>query len=160
MTVKGVTCTPEGNQIHAVLSDEGKYLVIEYNGQKPWHIAEVPNLLQAGDFVSRRRAGFSFQQVVDHVNSVYAVRHRPPERARFLLNLCLSRPDGEYLIGDLEEEYQTIILPEFGLRRAKLWYWKQVIWSIWPMIGSRVRRILAVGGIAKAAYEIYKRLRP
>ncbi len=82
----------------------------------------------------------------------------PPKSAKYLIYLFLPATDRENIAGDLAEEYQTIILPEFGLRRARFWYWKQVICSIWPLIGIRLRRILTIGAIAKAAHEIYKRL--
>src|SRR5690242_18220056 len=46
----------------------------------------------------------------------------PPKPAAYLLYLFLSKHDRENIPGDLAEEYETIIVPEFGLRKAKLWY--------------------------------------
>jgi hypothetical protein len=78
----------------------------------------------------------------------------PPKLAAYLLYLFLSKHDRENIPGDLAEEYETIILPEFGLRRATLWFWKQVFCSIWPVIAPRLKRIITVSGIAEAAYDM------
>ena len=66
----------------------------------------------------------------------------PPKSAEFLLYLLLSHEDREALPGDLEEEYRTAILPKFGARRAVLWYWCQVIRSIWPVISGMVSKLV------------------
>jgi hypothetical protein len=83
---------------------------------------------------------------------------KPPEMARYVLHLLLSRRDRQNLIGDLIEEFQTVQLPEFGVRKANFWFWEQAISSVWPIIRGRIRNIVAIGGIVKAAHEIYKRL--
>jgi hypothetical protein len=99
-------------------------------------------------------AVFVAQRHTDAITTPFG--ETPPKCATYLLYLFLSKHDRENIPGDLAEEYETIILPEFGVRKAKLWYWKQVICS--TIIRSRLGRIVAVGGIAKAAHEIYKRL--
>ncbi len=66
----------------------------------------------------------------------------PPKSAEFLLYLLLSHEDREALPGDLEEEYRTAILPKFGARRAVLWYWCQVVRSIWPVISGTVSKLV------------------
>jgi hypothetical protein len=83
----------------------------------------------------------------------------PPKFADYLLYFFLSKHDRENIPGDLAEEYETIILPDFGLRAAKVWYWKQVICSIWPIVAPRLKRLAGIGGVAHAAYEIYRRLK-
>jgi hypothetical protein len=82
----------------------------------------------------------------------------PPKKAEYLLYYLLTKRDRESIPGDLEEEYRTVIVPKFGPQYARIWYWKQVICSVWPIIGCRLRRIVSIGAIAKAAHEIYKRL--
>ncbi len=89
---------------------------------------------------------------------VQTAPRKPPEMARYLLHLFLSKRDRQNLIGDLIEEYQTVQLHEFGVRKANFWFWKQAICSVWPIIGSRLRRIITIGGVGKAVYEIWKRL--
>jgi len=63
----------------------------------------------------------------------------PPRCARFLL-LLVPKRNREYLLGDLEEEYLTIVLPEYGDRLARLWYWWQVAISIAPLLWTQIKR--------------------
>ena len=67
-----------------------------------------------------------------------------PNSAKFLLFLIVPRHNREHLIGDLEEEYATIILPDYGERKAKFWYWWKVITCIAPSAWAWVKRILTV----------------
>lgn len=67
----------------------------------------------------------------------------PPARANYLLFLA-PRKYREHLIGDLEEEYRTVVLPRFGMKKARFWYWWQVIQSLLPILWSGVKRIAAV----------------
>jgi hypothetical protein len=55
---------------------------------------------------------------------------RPPPAAMFLLSLILTRVDRQVLLGDLQEEYSTEIVPEFGPKRAYLWFWSQAVRAI------------------------------
>jgi hypothetical protein len=72
----------------------------------------------------------------------------PPKAAKFVL-LMIPKAHREHLVGDLEEEYATIVLPEYGEKRAQLWYWWQVTASIAPLIWSQLRRIVAVAFLLK-----------
>ena len=77
-----------------------------------------------------------------------AKQKRPPRAARFLL-LLIPKRNREHLLGDLEEEYRTIVLPEYGRFWAKLWYCEQaaiaVGFYVWPFI----KRILGLAAIWK-----------
>lgn len=66
----------------------------------------------------------------------------PPARANYLLFLA-PRKYREHLIGDLEEEYRTVVLPRFGIKKARFWYWWQVIQSLLPILWSSAKRIAA-----------------
>ena len=82
----------------------------------------------------------------------------PPEPSRLaemLLYLMLPKHFREHLPGDLEEEFTTIILPKFGARYAKLWYWWQVIRSILAS-NKWIRWLAGGGGIATAIGAILK----
>jgi len=83
-----------------------------------------------------------------------------PRVAEYLVFLVLPKKDRESVQGDLEEEYYTTILPKFGSGKAKLWYWKQVVWSIWPIVSMQVRiilmRITVAAGIAKTIREMLR----
>ena len=61
-------------------------------------------------------------------------------RAEYILYLVLPKKDRESVPGDLAEEYETVILPRFGPRRAKWWYWKQVLFSIGPILWGQFRK--------------------
>jgi hypothetical protein len=54
----------------------------------------------------------------------------PPDRACFFLDLLLGKADREIMRGDLEEEFTTKILPKYGARRARFWFWKQTVKTI------------------------------
>lgn len=68
------------------------------------------------------------------------VSNSPPVSAKFLL-LLLPRRYRETLIGDLEEEFTLIVLPQYGVRRARYWYWWQVLVSIAPLLWCEAKRI-------------------
>ena len=61
-----------------------------------------------------------------------------PYRAEQILYLLLPKDDREYLPGCLFEEYVTEIAPKFGMRYARVWYWKQVLSSIAPVLRRRL----------------------
>jgi Bacterial RNA polymerase, alpha chain C terminal domain len=83
----------------------------------------------------------------------------PPKYGEFLLYLFLKRKDRENVIGDLVEEYSTIILPKFGVLKASLWFWKQVASSIMPLLWPRMKRLAQLAGAAKMAQEVLKWMR-
>ncbi len=66
-----------------------------------------------------------------------------PPRAAKLLLLLLPTKNREHLLGDLEEEFRTILVPEYGLRKAQLWYWWHVFISMAPLVWAAVKRIVA-----------------
>jgi hypothetical protein len=61
----------------------------------------------------------------------------PPRLAHFAL-LLVPKRNREHLIGDLEEEFRTVVLPRHGCFLARCWYFEQVALAIgsylWPMI--------------------------
>src|SRR5262249_12728136 len=66
--------------------------------------------------------------------------HELPCTATFLL-LLIPKKDRENLVGDLEEEFLTILLPRYGARRARIWYWEQVILSLGPILWVQFKRL-------------------
>ena len=64
-----------------------------------------------------------------------------PSSAAYLLYLLLPRRDGEAILGDLEEEYSMCMVPAFGHRRARFWFWVQVLRSILPLLILSSRRL-------------------
>jgi len=73
----------------------------------------------------------------------FASNSEPPSSAKFIL-LLIPRNYREHLVGDLEEEYTTIVVPEYGLRKARLWYWVQVLCSLLPLLWAQIRRMLGL----------------
>ena len=70
-----------------------------------------------------------------------------PKLGEFLLYLFLSKEQRESLPGDLEEEFITVIVPKFGLRQAKLWYWSQVLRSIGPLLTRQVVKLVSLSWV-------------
>jgi hypothetical protein len=60
---------------------------------------------------------------------------------RALLMLLKNRDRREYVVGDMQEEYADIRL-RHGVKYANIWYWKQVMLSIFSLkFGPGLRRI-------------------
>jgi hypothetical protein len=53
-----------------------------------------------------------------------------PDRAAKLVYLILPAGRCAEIVGDLDEEYRTHVLPRFGRSFARRWYWKQTITTI------------------------------
>lgn len=68
-------------------------------------------------------------------------RQSPPKLAQYLLYLFLSREEREAMLGCLEEDYQTNLLPKFGTGWANLWYCWEVGRSIVPVICEATKRV-------------------
>jgi hypothetical protein len=65
---------------------------------------------------------------------------QPPANLDFILYFLMSRADCDALIGDLQERYSHLV-ERLGKARADLWYAKQVLASVWPLLSSWVRRL-------------------
>jgi putative ABC transport system permease protein len=57
-------------------------------------------------------------------------RHDPPRAARRLLQMLLKGDARDTILGDLDEEFSTDILPAEGRRAARRWYWAQALHTI------------------------------
>ena len=62
----------------------------------------------------------------------------PPKLATLLV-LLIPKKNREHILGDLDEEYRTVLVPRYGLRTAKLWYWWQVGISVLQLVWSQVK---------------------
>jgi hypothetical protein len=67
---------------------------------------------------------------------------RPPVNAEYVLHLVLGKEEREVIIGDLVEEYGRI-MQRFGQGHADIWFYKQVILSVWPLLRRAVARVAA-----------------
>lgn len=109
----------------------GKLFVMDHYGK---YLMQVPNAYLADALIDEGRTVIQFKY-----SRVDAVK-RAPAAAKFLL-LLIPKKNREGLLGDLEEEYHTIVLPEYGLWAARRWYWWQVCISIGPLIWAKVKRL-------------------
>jgi hypothetical protein len=67
---------------------------------------------------------------------------RLPKFGEFLLYFFLSQAERVNVIGDLAEEYDSISA-KFGVRAAKLYFYRQVSVSLSPFVGKFMLRLLA-----------------
>ena len=65
--------------------------------------------------------------------------NRPPKMATLLV-LLIPKKNREHILGDLDEEYRTILMPRYGRRTANLWYWWQAAISVGPLLWAKVKR--------------------
>lgn len=67
----------------------------------------------------------------------------PPKLAKFLL-LLVPTKNADYLLGDLEERYRTLMVPQYGVRKAQFWYWWHALISVCPLACSALKRMATV----------------
>lgn len=72
----------------------------------------------------------------------------PPRIAQFVL-LLVPKRSREHLLGDLEEEYRSVLLPEYGGFWARVWYWEQIALAIGEYLWPFVKRVLGLAAIWK-----------
>jgi hypothetical protein len=84
----------------------------------------------------------------------------PPRLGRALLWLALPAPEREAVAGDLHEEFLTVVVPRRGARRARGWYWGQVLRSLGPLLALRWQRRSRVALLAGSAAAVLATLPP
>lgn len=78
---------------------------------------------------------------------------RPPLNAEYVLYLFLRREEREAVIGDLVESYDRIVR-RFNKRRGDIWFYKQVIGSVFPLARRTFLRIAGLVWLGR----IFRRL--
>ncbi len=104
----------------------------------------LDKLAQSG--VSPRVLSFGLwyaQRLVWYKSTPSNVPLRPPINAEYLLYLFLRRNERDEVIGDLIETYGHV-LRRFGKARADLWFYRQVVGSIAPLVRRCFVRIGAL----------------
>jgi hypothetical protein len=81
-----------------------------------------------------------FEPGCDLSTPLSGVAHKPPRFPKFLL-LLVPRRNREHLLGDLEEEYSTLVVPEYGRRLADVWYWWHSLISLGWFIYDRLKYV-------------------
>jgi hypothetical protein len=77
-----------------------------------------------------------------------AQREAPPRSAQFAL-LLIPKRNREHLIGDLEEEFRTIVLPQYGRFLAGCWYFEQAAIAMGCYAWPTIKKILGLSFILK-----------
>lgn len=85
--------------------------------------------------------------------------HVPPRLARALLRLTTPEVDREFLVSDLDEEFEQRVAKGASLRAARVWYWRQVVSSVVPGLLRRLGSIAALLHRDQVAWEIRVGLR-
>jgi hypothetical protein len=78
---------------------------------------------------------------------------KPPKNAEYLAYLLLPKAHREVLLGDLVEEYPTVVA-KFGARRAKLNFYVHVVFSILPLVRNTLMKWGAVGWVVELIRRI------
>ena len=78
---------------------------------------------------------------------------RAPLLATLLLAFSASRSEREFLLGDLEEEFRSL-LRERGPKAAATWYWMQVLRSAGPLVLARASAAAILRSAGAAAVGV------
>ena len=84
---------------------------------------------------------------------------RGPRIARALLSLLIPADERTAVLRDIDEEFAEHVIPARGARRARVWYWRQVIGSIRPALAMRRRRSGLIEGSVRDASFAFRALR-
>jgi hypothetical protein len=129
--IQGMFPNAPSNRKIFVSKKTGQYLVARFDG--------TVLILCDADFVRYTLAeSRSYHRITVAPSRVTS---QEPPRVGKLLLLLIPKKNREHLLGDLEEEYQTVVLPKYGLRAARRWYWWHVCISIGPLIWAKLRRV-------------------
>ena len=72
-----------------------------------------------------------------------------PQTLTATLYFFLSKADREAFIGDMQEEH-SLAVERIGLRRAEIWYLKQVLTEIGPVMWPRIKKLARILGFTEA----------
>ena len=83
----------------------------------------------------------------------------PPRLARWVVELLLPPADAGAMTGDLDEEFRRFMLPERGVFRANLWYWRQVLLSAPTLVWRRWKGDVQHGWMASDVRHAFRLIR-
>jgi hypothetical protein len=75
--------------------------------------------------------------MTEKTGSQKATTARPPQTAERLLLYVLPEPIRDDVSGDLSEMFGLTMVPRYGVLRARLWYWRQVVCAMGLAFRSR-----------------------
>lgn len=79
----------------------------------------------------------------------------PPKLGEKALLLLLPRRSGQALVGDLREEWTSFVLPQYGLRFARRWFWVQAIRSLASLFMRGAGKLLSLQWLVTHARRWY-----
>jgi hypothetical protein len=120
--------------------DDIAYADMEFWGEAVWGEALLAPYKLQGETPDRKNVRI---YVDSNVLLRVASRSRPPFNAEYLLYVFLRREERDVVIGDLVEGYR-LVLQRFNKRRADIWFYKQVLGSLWPLLRRAVLKIGAL----------------
>lgn len=88
------------------------------------------------------------QLKLDFEETQEAQKEVPPRLAHFAL-LLIPKRNREHLVGDLEEEFRTTVLPHHGRVLARCWYFEQVMLAIGFYLWPTIKKILSLSMLYK-----------
>jgi len=88
--------------------------------------------------------------------------HAPPEAgipraAEFVAYVLLDADMCEAILGDMYETFGTEIVPKFGIRRARAWYWKEILISVSDLSTIGVARKIAMRVLQRQSAKVSQR---
>lgn len=83
-----------------------------------------------------------------HKNQKISERNKnnlPSKRAELFLYFLIPREKRDVIIGDLVETYNTIMIPKFGVKKARFWFWFQTVLNVFSILKLRWIMLIALG---------------
>lgn len=136
------------HQLHRILSAHGDDGDLAF-GQILSHLRVISSALSAEVAITS----------LPSLPAVTSRTARPPRWAEYLLHLVLDRDQRIAVAGDLFEEFFCEILPRFGERAARLWYAKQAVSSIYPLLLRKLGKSLRNLAVVRSIVEFLNFLR-
>lgn len=124
---------------------DGLGIYVTFLGEiKKSHVRSIIRHIKANYFDQKVtvRSGIVLIQLADNIQATgysSSAKHlTPPQLGERALLMLLSKEERVNIPGDLAEEYGEIAA-KHGERFAKVWYYKQVAASAWPLIRKAIR---------------------
>ncbi len=126
--------------LHIILVGMAVYVVVAMNF--------VSYLATRASFRSRWRRSIRAEES-PHREAPTDEELRPPALAEFIGSFCIEPKQRAAVLGDREELFRREA-KQFGLRRAKRFYWRDTLVSAWPFFREWIKRAGIVGLLWKA----------
>jgi hypothetical protein len=102
------------------------------------------------------RLEFNRRMLERPLSNVDTCKGGPPHFGMYLLHY-LPKDKREAIVGDLVEEFGQIE-ETYGIRKARLWFYYQIVASFWPLLFTGIKRLLGAALVGNAL-EWLRRLR-